>query len=38
MKKPFIGVYNLANCVTMLGIAAAWQRATDWHLRHPNGL
>ena len=23
MKKPFIGVYNLANCVTMLGIAAA---------------
>jgi aspartyl-tRNA(Asn)/glutamyl-tRNA(Gln) amidotransferase subunit A len=22
----------------MLGIAAAWQRATDWHLRHPNGL
>lgn len=22
-KKPFIGVYNLANCVTMLGIAAA---------------
>ena len=21
----------------MLGIAAAWQRATDWHLRHPNG-
>ena len=23
MKKPFIGVYNLANCVTMLGVAAA---------------
>ena len=23
MKKPFIGVYNLTNCVTMLGIAAA---------------
>lgn len=23
MKKPFIGVYNLANCVTWLGIAAA---------------
>ena len=23
MKKPFIGVYNLANSVTMLGIAAA---------------
>ncbi|MBQ9241569.1 MAG: Asp-tRNA(Asn)/Glu-tRNA(Gln) amidotransferase subunit GatA [Duodenibacillus sp.] len=21
----------------MLGIAAAWQRATDWHLRHPAG-
>ncbi len=21
----------------MLGIAAAWQRETDWHLRHPNG-
>ena len=23
MKKPFIGVYNLANSVTMLGVAAA---------------
>ena len=23
MKKAFIGVYNLANCVTYLGIAAA---------------
>ena len=23
MKKPYIGVYNLANCVTMLGVAAA---------------
>lgn len=21
----------------MLGIAHAWQQATDWHLRHPNG-
>ena len=29
MKRYFIGVYNLANCVTYLGIAAAVEAAVN---------
>lgn len=35
-----IGVQLLGEHFTearLLGLADAWQRATDWHLRHPAG-
>ena len=35
-----IGVQLLGEHFTeakLFGLAAAWQRVTDWHLRHPDG-